>query len=64
MDYFCLAPRGTNSPTPAFGENNIDSALCLADCLVETIKIYQLGDVSLKPTTLLPIAVTASSSSF
>src|SRR2546426_8343812 len=41
------APKGANSPTPAFGEHNIDSPLHLRDGLVQTIKVSQLGNVSL-----------------
>jgi len=45
-------------------ENNIDSPLHLSDRLVKTIKVSQLTNVSLTSETWVPMAFTASSSSF
>ena len=39
--------EGNKFTNARVGENNIYSPLHLADCLVETIKICQFGDVSL-----------------
>src|ERR1700733_5148741 len=39
--------KGNEFSNACIGKNNIDSSLHLADCLVETIKIGQFGDVSL-----------------
>jgi hypothetical protein len=57
--------EGNEFTDAGVGKNNIDSALHLGHRLEKTIEICQFGDVSLKtPATLLPIAATASSSSF
>src|SRR5579862_8611269 len=56
--------EGNKFTNAGVGENNIDSPFHVTDSLVETIQVGQFGDVSLKPITLLPIAATASSSSF
>src|SRR5713101_3078659 len=41
------APKGTNSPTPGIGENNIDSAFHVGNGLVKTIKVDEFGNVAL-----------------
>src|SRR5260370_786943 len=40
-------PKGNKFANAGVGENNIDSPLHLSDGLVKTIKVSQLGDVSL-----------------
>src|SRR5260370_12263202 len=40
-------PKGNKFANASVGENDIDSPLHLSDCLVETIKVRQLGGVSL-----------------
>src|ERR1700693_4218508 len=40
-------PKGNKFADPGIGENNIDSPLHVGDGLVKTIKVSQLGNVSL-----------------
>src|SRR6202051_1450652 len=40
-------PKGNKCADPGIGENNIDSPLHVEDGLVKTIKVSQLGNVSL-----------------
>src|SRR5690349_10010764 len=42
-------PKGNKFANAGVGENNIDSPLHLSDGLVKTIKVGQLGNVSLNP---------------
>src|SRR6266404_5804754 len=44
---FSNGPKGNKFAKACVGENNIDSPLQLRDGLVKTIKVSQLGDVSL-----------------
>src|SRR6202040_1828035 len=40
-------PKGNKFPNAGVGENNVDSRLHVRDGLVQTIKVSQLGNVSL-----------------
>src|SRR6266478_3288029 len=42
-------PKGNKFANAGVGENNIDSPLHVRDSLVKTIKVSQLGNVSLNP---------------
>src|SRR6266446_7873881 len=44
---FGYGPKGNKFANAGVGENNIDSALHLSNRLVKTIKVSQLGNVSL-----------------
>ena len=55
--------QGRKFSETGVSKNNIDSSLRL-DSLVETIKVGQFGNISLNAGALVPIAFTASSSSF
>src|SRR5216683_3618668 len=44
---FADGPKGNKFANAGVGENNIDSSLYLSDGLVKTIKVSQLGNVSL-----------------
>jgi hypothetical protein len=48
-----MPPKGANSPNASVGENNIDSPLQLSDGFVETIKIGQLGNVTLNSRNIV-----------
>src|SRR5258707_2285928 len=45
-------PEGNKFANAGVGENNIDSPLHLCDCLVETIKVGQFGNVSLNASNV------------
>src|SRR6267154_4386637 len=45
-------PKGNKFANASVGEYDIDSPLHLSDRLVETIKVSQLGSVSLNPITV------------
>src|SRR5260221_37217 len=45
-------PKGNKFANPGVGENNIDSAFHLSNGLVKTIKVSQLGNVSLNPKNI------------
>src|SRR5271155_5122381 len=45
--FFGDGPKGNEFAKAGVGENNIDSPLQLSDRLVKTIKVSQLGNVSL-----------------
>src|SRR5579863_1819385 len=40
-------PKGNKFANAGVGENNIDPALHFRDCLIQTIKVGQLGDITL-----------------
>src|ERR1700737_2699163 len=50
-------PKGNEFAKAGVGENNIDSPLQLSDRLVKTIKVSQLGNVSLNSRTVVADAL-------
>ena len=58
------AAQGGKLSEAGIGEDNVDSPPFRLDGFVELIKVNQLGDVSLDAGNIVPMACTASSSSF